>query len=74
MRDDRGRRVSVARIDHDLDTIRGQNFQGARKRRVRQRVRIGADEQRPVDALLRTVEADRLGDCEDVCLIEGVVE
>ena len=64
---------SVARIDHDLDAIRGQNLQRARKRRFRQRMRIAADEQRSVDALLRTVETDGLGDCEDVRLIEGVV-
>src|SRR5206468_4302360 len=39
-----------------------------------QRVRIEADEQRPVDSVLFAVEADRLRDREDVVLAEGVPE
>src|SRR5208282_393206 len=38
------------------------------------RVRVETDVQRPVDALLLAVEADRLSNREDVCLIEGVLE
>ena len=36
----------------------------------RQRVRVGAEEQRPVDALLRAVLADRLAGGDDVVLVE----
>ena len=74
MRDYRGRRVSIVHIDHDLDAICREHLQRARKRRVRQSVCIDADKQRSVNPVLCAVATDRLGDCEDVCLIERVVE
>ena len=40
----------------------------------RQRVRVDADEQRPIDALLAPIVADRLGDRQHVRLVEAAVE
>ena len=65
---------SSPRRDHHLDAVGGQHFERAGERRRRQRVRVEADEQRAVDALLPAVLADRLGDGEHVALVEAHVE
>ena len=58
----------------DLDAVGGQHFERARERRLRQRVRVDAEEQRPVDALLAAVLADRLADREHVRFVEAAFE
>ena len=74
MRDYRGRSVTIVSIDHDVDAIRCQHLQSAGKSGLRKRVRIDADVERPVDALLLAIEANRLRDCEDVRLVERIIE
>src|SRR6266568_6157617 len=74
VRDYRGRSVAIVRIDHHVDAIRDQHLQSGGESGLRKRVRINADVQRPVDALLLAIEANRLRDCENVCFIESVVE
>ena len=44
------------------------------KGRLRQRVGIDADKQRPVDTLLLAVETDSLGDGQNMGLVEGVIQ
>jgi hypothetical protein len=70
----RRRRITVALVDHRLDAVGGKYFQRARQGRLRQRVGIDADEQRPGDAAAPAVIADRLADRQDMRLVEGVVE
>src|SRR5438105_12006233 len=47
-------------IDHYVDAIRRQYLQRAGKSRLRKRVRIDADVERPVNALLLAIKANRL--------------
>ncbi len=74
VRDYRGRRVTLVSIDHHVDAIRCQHLQSAGKSGLRKRMRIDADVERSVDALLLTIEANRLRDRENVRLIERVIE
>ena len=74
VRDDRSRSVAIVSIDHHVDAIGRQHFQSAGKSGLRKRVRIDADVERSVDALLLAIEANRLRDCEDVRLVERVIE
>src|SRR4029453_15972524 len=74
VRDYRRGSVTIVSIDHDVDAIRCQHLQSAGKSGLRKRMRIDADVERPVNALLLAVEANRLRDCEDVRLIERVIE
>ena len=72
--DDRGRRVAVAVVDHHVDFVRRQHLERGRERRLGQRVGVDAEEERTIDALLAAIEADRLGDGQDVRLVERRVE
>ncbi len=74
VRHDRGRREAVPGIDHDVDPIGSQDLERGREGRLRERVRIEPDEQGAVDPRVLALEADRLGDCEDVVLVEGGIE
>jgi hypothetical protein len=74
VRDYRSRSVTLVSIDHHVDAIRCQHLQSAGKSGLRNRVRIDADVERPVNALLLAIKADRLRDCENVRLIEPVIE
>src|SRR5438034_11542018 len=74
MRDYRGRRVTLVSIDHHIDAIRRQHLQSARQSGLRKRVRIDADVERPVNALLLAVETNRLRNGENVRLVERVIE
>ena len=74
MRDRRRRRVFVALGEHDVDAVRGEHLERARRGRLRQRVRVDAEKERPVDAALFAVAADRLGDRQDVMLVERALE
>src|SRR5262249_60242805 len=48
--------LTVVGIDHHVDAIRGEHLQRADEGRLRQRVRIPADIERSVDAVLRSEE------------------
>jgi hypothetical protein len=61
-----GGRVAVARIDHDVDLVRREHLQRAAERRLREGVRVDAEEDGAVDLLLAPVLTDRLRDGEDV--------
>src|SRR5262245_8005991 len=74
VRDDRGRSVTVISIDHHVDAIGCEHLQSAGKRWLRKGVRIEADVERPVNALLLSIKANRLRDCENVRLVERVIE
>ena len=75
VRDRRRRRVFVVLRDH----ARRRRWRPAPRARspnagARQRVRVDAEEQRPVDALPLPVLADRLGDRQHVPLVEAALE
>ena len=74
VRDRRGRGVAVGGIQHHGDVVGGEHLQRGRRGRAGQRVAVGADEQRPVGALLGAVLADGLGDGQDVVPVEGGVQ
>src|SRR5262245_13248429 len=61
----RRRCIAAISIDHYIDFIRCQHFQGACKSGLRKRVRIYSNVKWSIDALLLAVEANRLSDCEN---------
>jgi len=72
---DHGRgRVSVAGVDHRENVVCGKDLQDAGEGRSRERVSVDAQEQRPIDAILPPVEADRLSDRQHVGLVERVAK
>src|SRR5581483_1948560 len=73
-RDDRRRRHAVVALDHGLDAVGGQDFEGGALGRPRQGVRVLAEVQRAVGAPAAAVVADGLGDGQDVGLGEGAVQ
>ena len=74
MRDDGGRRVAAARIDHDIDTVGGKYLYRARQRRLGQRMRIDADEQWPRQSGFAAMIADRLRRRKDMVFVEGILQ
>src|SRR5262249_44099582 len=60
VRDYRGRSVTVISIDHHIDAIGCKHLQSACKSGLRKSVRIEADVERPVNALLLAIKANRL--------------
>ena len=74
MRDDGGRRVAAARVDHDVDAVRGKYLHRAGQRRLGQRMGIDADEQRPGQSGFAAVIADRLRRRQDVVFVEGIFQ
>src|SRR4029079_9529168 len=73
VRESRGRRRAVARIDHDVNVVGREHLERTGVRRYRERVGVDAEEDGTVDPLLSAVLADRLRDGEDVGRVEGVV-
>jgi len=65
------RRVAVAGVDQRGDVVGDQHLDRAGGRRLGERVRVGADEERAVVPLRLAVFADRLRGREDVVLVEG---
>ena len=61
-------------IDHHLYAIRCQHLQGASESWLGKRVRIHADVERSVNALLLALEANRLRYCKNVRFIESSIE
>ena len=74
VRDDRRRGGAVAGVDADVDAVGGQHLDDRLRGRLRQRVRVAAEEQRPVDPLCLAVAADRLADGQHVRLGERARE
>ena len=74
VRDDRGRGIAAILVDHHLDAVGGQHLERAGKRRLRQRMGVHPQEQRPVDPVRLAIAADRLGDRQNVRLVEGALE
>ena len=74
VRHDGRRSESVAIVDHHFHIVRGENLERGRERRFRQRVRVDSHEQRTIDAVLLSIETDRLRDGEDVLLVERGLE
>jgi hypothetical protein len=70
VRDHRGRRGAVAGVEHDVDPVRAQHLDDRARRRLGQRMRVAAEEERAVDALRLAVARDRLGDRQHVRLVE----
>jgi hypothetical protein len=57
-------------IDHGLDAIRCEHFDGSREGGFRKAVRVYAKEQWPISANAVAIETDRLRDREDMRLVE----
>jgi hypothetical protein len=74
VRDRRGRRETVACVDHHLDVVRAEHLEDRPERRLRERVGIPSEEKGAVDALGVAVAADRLRDRQHVRLIERARE
>ncbi len=69
-----GGRDVVAAVDQDLHVVGDQDFHRRPPRRLGQRVGVPADQQRTGGALRGAILTDRLGDREDVRLVERPVE
>ena len=74
VRDRRRRRVAAVLVDHDVDAVAREHLDDRAERRLRQRVRVAAEVQRPARALLGSVAAHRRADRDDVGLGERAVE
>ncbi len=70
VRDDRRRRVAAVLVDHDVDAVGGKHLDRACQRRFGQRMGVDADEQRPGQAGVAAIVADRLRGREDMVLVE----
>ena len=73
-RDDRCWGDAVVALDHGLDVIGGQHFEGGALGRRGERVGVLAHVERAVNALLSPVIADGLGDRQDVRLGERAAQ
>ena len=69
-RDHRRRREAVALLDDRRDVVRREHLERGALRRTGERMRVLAEEERPVGSRRRAELADRLGDREDVVLVE----
>ncbi len=69
----RGGRVAVPRIDPHLNACGRQDLHGRLLGRAGQRVRVLADQERSVDALVAAVFDDRSRGGDDVGLVESRV-
>ena len=66
--------AAVVGVDHDVDAVRREHLDDRAERRLGERVRVAAEEQRALDPLLLAIAADRGADRDDVRLGEGAVE
>ena len=74
MADDRRGRVAAMCVDHRLHAVGRQHFQRAGECGFGQRMRVHAQEQRPVNALSLAIQANRLRDRQDVGFVESAGE
>jgi hypothetical protein len=70
VRDRGGGGGAESTLQHQLDPVGRQHLDRTPHRRLGKGVSIGTEEERPVDPLDRAVLGDRLGDREDVRLVE----
>ena len=70
----RRRGVFITLGNHHVDAVGRQHFQRRSGRRGRQRVCVGTEEQRAVDAVGLAVQADRLTDGQHVPFVEAQFE
>ena len=70
MGDHRRRRGAVVGVEHDVDAVGAEHLDDRARRRLRERVRVAAEEQRAVDAGRGPVARDGLGDGQHVVLVE----
>ena len=66
-----GGRVFVVLREHDIHAVGRQHFERAGTSRHRQRVRVDAEEQRAIDALLLAVIANGLTDGQNMPFVEA---
>ena len=74
VRDHRRRREAVVALDDGRHIVGRQHLQRGALRRPRERVRVLAHVERTGDRLLMPVVADRLGDRQDVRLVERAAQ
>ncbi len=74
MRDRRGRGVVIVLCQHDIDPVGGENLERTGQGRLGERMRVDTQEERTVGFLLSAVEANGLGDGQDVPLVKGAIE
>ena len=74
MRNHRGRGIFVSFGEHDFDAVCRQHLQRSGAGRNRKRVRVNAEKQWAGNALLCAIQANRLGDREDVPFVERQLE
>ena len=74
MRNHRGRSVFVPFGEHHLDSIGRQHLQRGGAGRNGKRVRINAEKQRAIGSLPLSIQANRLGNREDVPFVESQLE
>ena len=74
VRNDRRRREAVVALDHGRHVVGRQHLERGTLRRPRERVRVLAHVERTGDGLRLPVLADRLGDRQDVRLIERAAQ
>ena len=74
MRDDRGRRVAQASLDHHRRPVAGKYLERGAQCRLGERVRVHADEERPGDPLRPAQLMDGLADGGDVIFVEAALE
>ena len=72
--DHRRRRIAAGLVDHGGDAIGRQHLDGAGEGWLGQAMGVHAQEQRPIDAHLLPVEADRLADRQDMRLVKRAGE
>ena len=69
-----GWRVFVILGNHDFHAVGRQHFERAGKRRFGKGVRVNAEKQRAVDALLLAIAANSLTNGKDMPFVEALVE
>ena len=74
VRDRRGRGVVIVFRQHDIDAVGGKHLERTGQGRLGERMGVDTQEERTVGLLLSAVEANGLGDGQDVPLVERAIE
>ena len=70
----RGRSVGTACVDANINVISGQDLQSSAPCGFAERMSVATNEERAIETLLSSVVNNRLGNRNDVCLIELAIE
>ena len=73
-RNRRGRSVGAACVDANINVISGQDLQSSAPCGFAERMSVATNEERAIETLLSSVVNNRLGNRNDVCLIELAIE